>query len=147
MKLRSDLVSGEGVMKDVLTSWERRYRAFCVRRFDRYSRGGGDWKKLSPVTIALKKSTAILVDTRTMRLRLPLAIRTSQITKNSVTLTFRDGYVHPKARVSIARLLTKHDLGRATPKRPILVQPDDQTKQEILRLTTKAFANAANGRR
>ena len=143
--VRDSIASGRGVVREVMKSYERIYRNFVIRRFDLYSRGGGDWKPNAPMTIALKRSSAILVDTRQMRLGLATAVRTSEIGKDFVTFQFRNEAIHPTAKVPIAELLTKHDKGLTVPKRPILVLPDDDTKQRCLNMATRRYTEAMNG--
>jgi hypothetical protein len=140
-----DIQTGGGAVREVLRSYERVYRGFIIRRFDNFSRGGGDWKKNSPATILAKGSSAILVNTRVMRLGLATAVREIEITRNSVTFQFQNASIHPDARVTIAELLTKHDKGLGTPKRVILVQPDDPTKLRLLDMTTRRYARKMNG--
>lgn len=137
--------SGRGPVKDVMTSWERRYRSFITRRFDRFSAGGGDWKKNSPLTIALKGSSAILVDSRVMRLGLATAIRVINYTRNSMTFSFVNEAEHPAAKMSISALLTKHDKGIGTPKRPILVEPDAETRAKLIHMARRRLVDAMNG--
>ena len=143
--VRDALASGRGVAREVLLSYERIYRNFIIRRFDVFSRGGGDWKPNAPMTIMLKRSSAILVDTRAMRLGLATAVRSHEVGKDFITFTFRNDAIHPTAKIPIAELLTRHDKGLGTPKRPILVQPDDHTKQRCLDMATRRFAEAMNG--
>lgn len=40
-----------GPIMDALKQWAVRYRAFVQRRFDRFSKGGGDWPALAESTI------------------------------------------------------------------------------------------------
>ena len=39
------------VIRNVMLQWAHRYLSFLQRRFDTYSKGGGDWKPLAPATI------------------------------------------------------------------------------------------------
>lgn len=145
--VRDSIASGRGIVREVMKSYERIYRNFVVRRFDLFSRGGGDWKPNAPMTIMLKRSSAILVDTRVMRLGLATAVRTAEIGRDFITFQFRNNAIHPTAKVPIAELLTRHDKGLGTPKRPILVQPDDDTKQRCLTMATRRLTEEMNGNR
>ena len=138
--------SGHGPVRDVLTSFERTYRAFVLKRFDKFSRGGGDWKPLSLWTILWKLSTKILVDTRAMRMALPTAVRSVAFTRNSVIFGFVSDTIHPVSNLPIAEMLSIHHEGRGVvPARPILVVPDQETKAKILKQATKEMAAAMNG--
>lgn len=54
--IRAQLISGvDGPVNKALRNWARRYRSFVQRRFVTYSRGGGDWPPLSPLTIARRR--------------------------------------------------------------------------------------------
>jgi hypothetical protein len=144
-KLAASLRSGEGPVKETLATYERLYRSFVLRRFDRFSRGEGNWLPLSWRTMLRKRSTAILVDTRFMRLRLATGIRAVRRTKDSLVMGFTSLETHPTAGVPVAELATKHDRGINVPARPILVQPDEQTKRSMLDAATRAYAKEARG--
>lgn len=46
------------IAKEILHVWTQRVRTFLERRFDKNSRGGGDWRPLSPETIRRKMKKA-----------------------------------------------------------------------------------------
>lgn len=45
------------IPRRVFNLWADRYRKFAADRFSRFSRGGGNWKKLSPATIAQRRKS------------------------------------------------------------------------------------------
>jgi hypothetical protein len=47
--------TASGPFRDMLVQWAARYRGFAQRRFDKYSKGGGDWAPLKPATIAARR--------------------------------------------------------------------------------------------
>lgn len=49
--IRSGLANGSGPISTMLKRWAVRYRSFAQQRFDIFSKGGGDWKKLSKYTL------------------------------------------------------------------------------------------------
>lgn len=137
--LKSAIENGTGPVRETLESFEKLYRSFALRRFDKFSRGGGDWPKNSAGTRKGKRSSAILVDTRIMRLGLGFGIRSIKTTKNSVTFAFVNPSAHPGAGISIAELASIHDKGQGVPKRKILVRPDQETVSRMLDMVKRKF--------
>lgn len=118
---------------------EREYTKFVLRRFDKFSSGGGDWPPLSEATIAAKKSSAILVDTRLMRLGLGangigLVAKTSVSKGVSLQMGFTNTSTHAKANMSIADLAAIHHLGLGrAPRRTILALPPKDSSSKMLK--------------
>lgn len=50
-EIKSELASGYGPVNKALKLWAVRYRSFAQQRYDIFSKGGGDWKKLSKYTL------------------------------------------------------------------------------------------------
>ena len=144
--LQGAIATGTGPVKETLESFERLYRAFVLRRFDRFSRGGGNWKPNSDAVKRAKRSSAILVDSRVMRLGLNVGVRATRITKNSVTFSFTNRARHPSASLTIAQLATVHDQGNGVPKRQILVKPDAETTKRLLDMAKKKYLRWLNAR-
>lgn len=46
---------GNGPVRRAIRKWAARYRSFSAERFERFAKGGGNWPKLSALTIALRK--------------------------------------------------------------------------------------------
>lgn len=137
--LRNELASPRGPVRRALLSWELTYRAFALRRFDRFSRGGGDWPKLKEATRRRKRSSAILVDHRELRLGLQSGIGRLTGTGTSLRLGFTRKTRHRRAKMSIAALATIHDLGLGVvPRRRILAQPDRPTRTRMAADVKKA---------
>lgn len=117
------------------------YRAFVLRRFDNLSRGGGGWRRLSPSTVAAKKSTAILVDTRLMRLGLATGIglvRGVEGARFALTIGFI-GKQKRTRKLTVADLASIHHLGLGrVPERRILASPDRDTRARMVAAVTKA---------
>lgn len=42
---------GNGPVRDAIRQWAARYRAWAQERFDKYSKGGGDWSPLADSTV------------------------------------------------------------------------------------------------
>ncbi len=47
--------AGRGPIRAAIRQWAARYRAFAQERFDRASKGGGEWERLSPATLAARR--------------------------------------------------------------------------------------------
>ena len=54
-EIPKQLNGGAGPVADALKLWGVRYRSYAQLRFDTYSKGGGDWPKLSPATLKKRR--------------------------------------------------------------------------------------------
>lgn len=109
------------------------YSLFIVRRFLRFSSGGGSWRALKPATVRAKGSRRILRDTdRLLRSLYPGgAGNVMSVDRRGATV----GTMVPYARF--------HNVGTGTiPKRQIYVRPDQQTRQAMAQDMRKALAAA-----
>jgi hypothetical protein len=110
-----------------------RIRSWAQERFDKFSRGGGDWPPLSPRTKRKRGDTSkasILRDTNTLfRVLTPVFIKSpgavEDIDKDGVKIGFGGPSKHPNARVlTIGQLAAIHHFGRGrVPVRKLLVEP------------------------
>lgn len=118
------------------------YRSFAMERFSKLSRGGGSWPPLAPSTIARrrKKSSSILYDKGLLIAALapslnPGAGAYEQITPKGV----RVGYGGPmkyedSGQVTLADIASFHQSGNdKLPQRKIIVEPDQRTKDIMVR--------------
>lgn len=131
--LNADLKgSGNGPVRRAMRQWSHRYKTFIRRRYSRFSRGGGDWPPLSPITIARKGSTGILVDTGTMfgatDPQFFVAGWLNKSIRNGITVGFGGPGSHPSGEKTIAQLAEIHQTGKGNnPVRKIIVPPDQGT--------------------
>jgi len=133
-------------VREVLKSWERLYVSFTLKRFDKFSRGGGDWPKLKAATIRRKGSSAILVDKRYLRLGLASGIKSTSHSGSRIVFAFTNKSMHPEAKMSIAELATIHNDGEGNnPQRRILVVPDQQTVKRLLAMAGRRLAGYLRG--
>lgn len=110
------------------------YRSFAMQRFSRLSRGGGgEWRPLSPKTIARrrKKSSSILIDTGTLFAVLSPAPSSAWLEQDRSN-GFRFGYGGPTkapgANATLADIASFHHEGAGhLPARKIIVEPDTET--------------------
>lgn len=157
--LHDGLNSGTGPFGTMMEKWGLRYLAFLQRKFRQNSSGGGDWKPLSPKTLAKEhpKTRAGILPRSSPRfvrrigiLRISGAIYRSLFRGESGNLFQRRGnrlFVgvggpgrHPNADVTVAGLVMIHNNGAAgkehdIPRRPIILEPDAATvaamKQDV----------------
>ena len=54
-EIKSQLANGYGPINKAVKLWAVRYRSFAQQRFDIFSKGGGDWQKLSSYTLARRR--------------------------------------------------------------------------------------------
>lgn len=157
LKFRDKIVSNAGFVKIALKQWAAIYRGFVQERFDKFSKGGGNWKPLAPSTIAGRRKgggvglvATILRDTNTLYAALdpgtlkPGAIE--QHTNFGVTVGYGGGDRHPEGQVSIADIAGWHDQGtNRIPQRQIIVPPDDKTIRLMSNAMERAMHLTANG--
>ena len=120
------------------------YRAFLFERFNKFSRGGGSWKKTkrwkeNKPRRGRKFKTAggglrfhlILRDTHTLYRSLTpkfsgLPGQYQELKGNRIVVGIKGGK-HPKAKITVGRLAEIHNAGEGRmPKRQIFVQPTKQ---------------------
>jgi hypothetical protein len=141
--LRRDTLNGTGAVADAMDDWRRLYSSFTLRRFDVWSRGGGDWPPLRNPRRKKKNRNKILVLTGFMRARLAAAITVVAHTARSITFALIDSTRHPDADMPVDELMAIHDQGLGLPQRRILVAPDATVLQQmreagVRRLTARA---------
>lgn len=122
----------------VMDAWEVIYRAFIRDRFERFSRGAGNWRAIKPSTAARKGSTLILRDTdRLFRDLSPLRDNSGalQIRRRSFRMTafLGAGRSYPSG-VTTGEVASFHNEGDdRLPQRRIVVQPDSPTLSSMSR--------------
>lgn len=156
IKLAQDLASVVPQLRPIAVAYDqvqRRYQSFILERFDKFSRGQGNWRKLSDATIRRKGSTGILVDTRAMRLGLAakngigLVSKTATDGRVGMIMGFTNKSSHPRSDLSIAQLATVHHLGLGrVPRRRILVGPGADAKRQMRKGLISACAKVLSGR-
>lgn len=123
------------------------YKNFILSRFDKFSRGGGDWRNIKPETAERKKSSAILVDTRTMRLGLAADIGAVSVNGLKMTIRIKQRTKHKRAKMSVAKLASIHHFGLGrVPARKILVRPDARTNRQISDKVQRGIKRQMKGR-
>ncbi len=132
--------------REMLDYWSKTYKAFTLLRFDIFSGGGGNWRRLARSTAKRKGKTNILEDTREMRLGLAEGI--GEVDRDpsdmSITMGFTSEKGHSDSKLNISELATIHDKGDGVPKRRILVLPTDSVMKTLRGGTTKRMVKVAN---
>lgn len=146
-KLVSDVDAARGVIEGAWWEIAEIYRAFILRRYKSFSKGGGNWPPLAEATVKAKGSSAILIDTGVMvgALKIkyddaPGALQRLFSNRKGIRVGFsRDP--HPSAGgLTVADLASIHHLGQGrVPKRTILIQPDDKTIGQMVKAIEKAI--------
>lgn len=148
--LREELARPKGPVKAALNTWALVHRAFLLRRFTTFSRGGGNWRPLKPDTVAAKGSSGILIDRGFLKMGLGAGIgliRTDIGQMIRLTIGFNNKRKHPRSQLSIADLATIHHLGLGVvPARRILVPPDAQAKEELKNTMTRVVKRILDGK-
>jgi len=115
----------------VYVQWNLRYRTYIQRRFNRFSRGGGDWPPLK------YRQGSILRDTNTLYTALTPSMTAPS---GSISQPGRDGLVigyggnasHPGGPTIAQIAKWHHDGAGNLPVRKIIVLPDDRTLRQMV---------------
>ncbi len=139
----------QGALKKAIDEAGKIYTTFVLRDFDKKSRGNGKWRKLKPKTIERKRSSAILVNKRVLRIGLAtsIMIRTQTVPRLTIIAYFGGRKRHRDSKMSIARLADIHHLGLGrVPVRRILVTPDKPTLKRMADKILKAALRLMGGK-
>jgi hypothetical protein len=139
--LKKHLQDGTGPVEEALRQNASLYRAFILRRFDSFSRGGGNWKLNTAARRRKKGHNQILVDTKFFRLRLEETIAVLRLQKDTAVVGFKSFVVHPNSELTLEQMAKIHNEGRGNnPKREILVEPDQATNRRRAAINAKIVA-------
>ncbi len=133
-------------MKVVLKKTAAVVRGFLQKRFDEYSKGGGNWPPLKPATVKRKGSRIILRDRGYLFAALnpvfmPGGPAFENITPKFAEFGYEDAFPHPTSHgASIAKIVEYHHKGnesKGLPSRKILVEPSDETMRQVAAIVEK----------
>jgi hypothetical protein len=151
-------MSGRHLPAKIARVWDAIYRGFILNRFDKFSKGGGDWQSLSPRTIAARRkgkratgSVAILRDTNSLfnSLQPNLQVLNQDQGKFSGIRWSTDVGLggperYPGKSVSTSDVAKFHQFGTAhIPQRKIIVPPDGQTVATMRKAAMKIIIGYA----
>lgn len=149
--IRQDMLGNtRGPVRAAIRQWGARWRSFSMERFDKFSKGGGDWRELKPATEQRRRKArrkhkgarkfSILRDTNTMFQAVrPTVLNPGSIEKD-IRYGLRVGYGGParykkgksKGKATIADIAHFHQTGAGKlPVRKIVVKPDPATIQRM----------------
>lgn len=116
--------SGSGEIGKVYRKWAVRYRGYIQERFDRFSKGGGDWAPLK------SRDGSILRDTNTLFAALnPVftgnAGALERIVAGGILVGFGGSATHANGDATVAQIAAWHNEGAGfNPQRTIIVDAD-----------------------
>lgn len=117
----------------------RRLRSFWFNRFDRFSRGGGNWRSTKRRRNSRGRNRSkILRKTQTLIRALSPIMRGlpgqwERIKGNSIETGYGGSARHPEAKMTVLRLASIHDGGLGiVPQRKIIVQPNAETRKLMI---------------
>ena len=110
---------------NALVQWNKTYNDFIIRRFKRFSKGGGSWPSLKTATIKRKNGNArILYDTGGLLSGLDIQFRSKNLSPMKVVAGFDRTRYHTSAGMLVADLAEIHQSGLGyNPQREIIVFP------------------------
>ena len=147
-------------INDAFKQWSFRYRSAMRERYDRFSKGGGNWPPLKAATIARRRhgkggrfqrggkalaravssgggSVSILRDTGTMFMVFSpifkhLAGQYEKRVPFGIVVGYGGSERHPEGKMTVARLAEIHHKGLGhNPKRTLLIDPPDPLKKQM----------------
>ena len=117
----------------------QRYRSFLFKRFDRFSRGGGNWKSTNrrKSSRGQRRPFILRISHALMRALSPimrgLPGQYERINGNTIETGYGGNAKHPNSSLSVKQLAVIHQKGTASiAARPIIVQPDTRTRQLMI---------------
>ncbi len=143
--IRADLrTTGNGPIRRAMRQWAARYRGFAQQRFDKFSKGGGDWPPLAASTKARRRkarkgskgarSFSLLRSDASLLFNAlnPTWTRKPGALQQDIQFGVRVGFggpaKHPGGKATIADIAGFHDSGAGNlPERKIIVVPDART--------------------
>lgn len=160
-KIESQLEKGTaGPISDAIKQWAYRYRGYAQERYDKFSKGGGNWEPLSPRTVKGRRkgkrkgkfgATSILRDTGTLfRVLTPTFNNTPGAIEERIPYGVRVGYggTHSHGEFgwsSIADIASYHQEGTSfLPQREIIVEPTITVMKGMGEDMTRALKRLSN---
>lgn len=157
--LEADLrLSGNGPIRAALHEWAAILGRFLTARWERFSFGGGNWRKLRPATLKRKERLGQLLlilraTDQTFESFAPeLARKPGRVTEDvpfGVRVGFGGGmqYPHSRGGPTMAQIARWHQTGAGhLPVRKIIVPPDQATVNEMREAMQAAVAEVADAK-
>lgn len=126
------------IREKVYRQWSVRYRSFVQRRFNIFSRGGGDWPALKYRQGSILRDTNTLFNTMGPQIQAPPG-SVNRIIEDGIEVGYAGTASHP-AGPTIAQIAWWHHHGMGNnPVRQIIVQPDSSTVQSMVQDMQRAL--------
>lgn len=144
-RFQRELSSRSSKMRRIRDTWTRMYAAEMRRRYKIYSRGGGNWRRLAPSTLAArrnrnKRSAAILIDTGLMFSAFSpsfVSFRAGDSGPMSVVISF-GGKKRYRSGDAVTTIMSYHNRGGGSlPKRQLLIQPPPHLRKQMAEAAKK----------
>ena len=157
-KFRSSIEQGvrstaPGPIRDAMEMWAKTYRAFLQARHKRLAKGGGEWPPLKKPN----RRNLILRDTDTIYQSVspdfkPAFGAVQKHKVKGIEVGFGGGGKHPKAKMTVARLILLHQTGAGRlPVRRVIVEPPKQVQEMFMKQLDAAISQeskrSGSGRR
>lgn len=125
-RFRRVVTRGDGSIKKAYNQWALRYRSFIQRRYNKFSRGGGNWAPLTSRQGSILRDTNTLFTALTPSLTPPAGSINKPI-EGGIEVGYGGPSGHPGGP-TIVQLAFWHQTGAGNyPAREIIVAPDSDT--------------------
>lgn len=168
------LARGNSQTAALMTAIGTLYLSDMHKRYRKFSKGGGNWKKLKPATVKRKgrtgkKSAKVKVNTKKTGGRTAILVDKGQLiasiapgssdsivrmkNRKAVRAGYKAGAKAEGGKITIRELADIHQKGNPTgglPARPIFVEPTRPAKRRMIALIKKAIEQSggpSHGRR
>lgn len=139
-KMRERFKPGSAAAQKMMRQWGILYLARMRQRFNKFSRGGGSWVRLSPATVKAKKgSRIILKDTGILFNAFSPGAPGNllKLTPKTIQVGIGGSGRHT-GRLTIAKLAEYHHTGKGRlPARPLIELPDRKTIEQMIAVGRK----------
>lgn len=130
------------VNSGVYKKWAVRYRSFTQKRWDRFSKGGGDWAPLKSRRGSILRDTSTMFNTMAPIISAP-AGSINKLIKDGIEVGFSGSQTHKSGKATIAQIAFWHQTGAGNnPERKIIVPPDANTLDAMRKDMQKAHDDA-----
>lgn len=125
------------IMGALFAIYDRLYRAFIIKRWLKFAKGSGNWKRLKPATIRAKGHALILIDTKLAIQTVEPAfqeffsVKPDKRTIYRADVSFGSNAVYDNGK-TVNQVMGYHQVGGGhLPQRKVLISPDGPTKRAM----------------
>lgn len=151
-KFAGRIKAGDELSRAITTRWAARYRGFILKRFDTFSKGGGNWPPLAPATVARRRkgdgsaSPTILRDKGLLFAALNPGLNAApgSLTEHGkwfVVVGYGGASRYPDSSATIADIASFHNTGGGRlPQRKIIVPPSSELQASMIKDATDVLS-------